>query len=67
MSRAIIDQIVEQLKVMPQPMQQQVLQFARELGQSKIQGIPGKDLLKFAGTLPPDDLALMKAAIEQDW
>jgi hypothetical protein len=29
-------------------------------------GIPGKDLLQFAGLIDPDDLALMRQAIEED-
>ena len=32
----------------------------------KIQGTPGHKLLKFAGSIPPDDLTIMQDAIEQD-
>lgn len=34
---------------------------------ARVQGIPGKELLQFAGTIEPDDLALMKKAIEEDF
>lgn len=66
MSLSIIDQVIEQLSNMPQSLQQKVLQFALLLGQVRIQGTPGKKLLKFAGSIPSDDLTLMQNAIEQD-
>ncbi|MBW4620277.1 MAG: hypothetical protein KME17_13100 [Cyanosarcina radialis HA8281-LM2] len=66
MSIAIIDEVVEQLKVMPQHLQWQVLEFVRELVKSEMRGTPGQQLLRFAGSIPPDDLQLMHEAIEQD-
>ena len=66
MSLSIIDQVVEQLSYMPQSSQQQVLQFARMLSNTKIQGTPGQKLLRFADSIPSEDLALMQNAIEQD-
>jgi hypothetical protein len=30
------------------------------------QGVPGRQLLRFAGAIPPDDLDLMRQAIEAD-
>ena len=66
MSLSIIEQVIEQLRVMPQPLQWQVLEFARTLGASEIQGVPGQQLLQFAGAIPSDDLQLMQEAIEQD-
>ncbi|MEO0538876.1 MAG: hypothetical protein AAF215_34090 [Cyanobacteria bacterium P01_A01_bin.123] len=65
MSLSIIDQVIEQLSNMPQSLQQQVLQFARMLGQVRIQGTPGHKLLKFSGSIQSDDLALMRNAIEE--
>ncbi|MEO1353239.1 MAG: hypothetical protein AAFW84_31500 [Cyanobacteria bacterium J06635_15] len=65
MSLSIIDQVIEQLSNMPQSLQQQVLQFARMLGQVRIQGTPGHKLLKFAGSIQSDDLALIRNAIEE--
>jgi len=44
----------------------QVLEFARTLAGSTIQGVPGWQLLRFAGAIPPDDIQLMRSAIEQD-
>jgi len=64
MSISIIDQVVEQLRAMPQPLQSQVLNFARTLADSKIRGVPGQQLLRLAGAIPSEDLQLMEEAIE---
>jgi hypothetical protein len=66
MSISVIDQVVEQLRSMPQPLQWQVLEFARTLISSKVKGVSGQQLLRFAGTIPIDDLQLMQEAIEQN-
>jgi len=66
MSIPIVDEVVEQLKGMPQHLQWQVLQFVRSLAKTEVQGIPGQQLLRFAGSIPADDLKLMNEAIEQD-
>ncbi|WP_016951482.1 hypothetical protein [Anabaena sp. PCC 7108] len=66
MTTSIADQVIEQLKIMPQDLQYEVLAFARSLTKSKIKGVPGKELLKFAGSIPKEDLQLMSEAIKQD-
>ncbi|NJL41979.1 MAG: hypothetical protein HC840_06685 [Leptolyngbyaceae cyanobacterium RM2_2_4] len=66
MNIPIIDEVVEQLKVMPQPLQRQVLEFVRSLIKAEVRGTPGQQLLRFAGSIPSDDLQLMCEAIEQD-
>ncbi|MDJ0620643.1 MAG: hypothetical protein QNJ63_28570 [Calothrix sp. MO_192.B10] len=66
MNIPIIDEVVEQLKVMPQHLQWQVLEFARALVKAEVQVTPGKQLLRFAGSISPEDLQLMQSAIEQD-
>jgi hypothetical protein len=66
MSIPLIDEVVEKLKVMPQPLQRQVLEFVRSLAKIEIQGTPGHQLLRFAGSIPSDDLQLMHEAIKQD-
>ncbi|QSV54160.1 MAG: hypothetical protein HEP80_10010 [Dolichospermum sp. UKL201] len=65
MTTSISDQVIEQLKIMPQDLQYQVLEFARNLTNSKIKGVPGKQLLRFAGSIPKEDLQLMSEAIAQ--
>ena len=66
MSIFIIDEVVNQLKVMPQHLQWQVLGFVRALAKAEMRGVPGQQLLRFAGSIPPDDLQLMREAIVQD-
>lgn len=46
-------------------MQQRVLAFTRALAQTAPQGVPGRKLLRFAGTIPLEDVQLMQEAIEQ--
>jgi hypothetical protein len=63
---ATIDQeIAKLLHRLPQAEQQRVLDFARELADVTPHGIPGADLLAFAGRIPPDDLRRMQDAIEE--
>jgi hypothetical protein len=66
MNVSIIDEVIEQLRTMPQDLQWQVLVFARTLVKAQNQGTPGQQLLRFAGSIPVDDLQLMREAIEQD-
>jgi hypothetical protein len=42
-----------------------VLEFARALVTTCVRGVPGHALLQFAGLVEPDELALMKQAIEE--
>ncbi|MGB0564138.1 MAG: hypothetical protein ACPGVO_20405 [Spirulinaceae cyanobacterium] len=66
MSTSIIDKVVEHLHLMPQNLQQKVLNFTQTLSTKPIQGTPGHRLLRFAGAIPSADLHLMQTAIEQD-
>ena len=61
-----INQVVEQLRTMSPHLQGRVLEFARMLVNAEVRGTPGKELLRFAGSIPPEDLQMMSAAIEQD-
>lgn len=51
---------------MPQHLQWQVLEFVRALVKAEVRGTPGQQLLRFAGSIPTDDLQVMREAIEQD-
>lgn len=65
MNSSIIDEVYERLKVMPHSLQQQVLEFTRNLADSTtIRGVPGSQLLRFAGNISLDDIELMRGAIE---
>lgn len=56
------------LELLAPDQQWQILEFARTLAASplRIKGVPGPALLRFAGTILPDDLAAMVAVIEAD-
>ncbi len=64
MDMPIVDKVIEQLMALPQELQWRVLEFTRGLAQSTPHGVPGKQLLQFAGTISPDDAKLMSEAIE---
>lgn len=65
MSAPIVDKIAEQLKVLPYESQWRVLEFTQALAAASPRGVPGSQLLPFAGVIPPDDLQLMQQAIEE--
>ena len=56
-------QLREQLQHLPSEQQHQVLNFARALVKSRVYGVQGKDLLKFAGTIDPEDLVTIEQTI----
>ncbi len=62
----IMEKVIEQLKILPYELQWRVLEFTRALTLSTPHGIPGKQLLHFAGSIPLDDLQRMREAIDQD-
>jgi hypothetical protein len=65
MNTPIIEQVVEQMKDLSQDMQWRVLEFTRALAISAPQGVPGSQLLQFAGAISPEDAKKMRDAIEQ--
>lgn len=65
MAIPVLNQIVEQVKALPDNLQHQVLDFARSL-RSLSRGTPGSYLLQFAGGISMDDVASMREAIESD-
>jgi len=72
MSDAVIAEVVEQLESLPTDLQQQVLAYAKRLASLAQCGASGQSLLRFAGLIPPDDLELMRQAIDEgceqvDW
>jgi hypothetical protein len=66
MSNVIINEVVEQLRTLPDNLQQEVLRFTQKLNISSKRGIPGKNLLHFAGVISHEDLEIMRQAIESD-
>ena len=66
MGNTIKTRVIEQLETLPENLQQQVLEFVQALQTLARRGVPGKQLLQFAGAIPLDDLELMRQAIEQE-
>lgn len=66
MEPPIVEQVIEQLKALPKDLQRRVLGYSRALAKSSPpSGSSGQQLLRFAGTIPQDELRLMSDAIEQ--
>lgn len=66
MDTSIVDKVVEQLKGLPSELQWRVLEFTRALTISTPHGVPGQQLLRFAGSIPFEDVEVMREAIERD-
>jgi hypothetical protein len=64
-AQTLESEIREQLDQLPPRQQRQVLEFARSLVATQIRGVPGKDLLHFAGSIDAEDLNAMKQAIDE--
>ena len=64
MDTLVLDEIVKKIKSLPDNLQRQVLIFVDALHTSSMRGTPGRQLLEFAGTIPLDDLEIMKQTIE---
>jgi len=60
-------ELLKQLDQLPIAQQQQVLEYARTLAAQppEPRGIPFHELLKFAGTISPEDCKAMTEAIEE--
>ena len=61
----IINEVVGPLETLSQPLQRQILEFVRSLVRAEVQGASELQLLRFADSLPADDLQLISEAIEQ--
>lgn len=61
----IKQEIVKELDKLTPELQLQVLTFVRKLRLSPAEGVPGKELLRFAGILTPEEAELMERAIEE--
>lgn len=58
-------EILSHLHNLTMPQQREVLAFVRTLATAPV-GIPGKELLAFAGTVEAHDLAALQQAIDTD-
>ncbi|MCW5206229.1 hypothetical protein VU08_04770 [Desulfobulbus sp. F5] len=64
MNTGLVAEAAAQMAALPCRMQEMALRFIRELSLSGKRGVPGKNLLKYAGTAAPDDLKAMSEAIK---
>ena len=60
----IATEIYEKVQILPNNFQYQVLSFVRTLETFTQEGTLGKNLLKFAGTIPLEDLEVMSETIK---
>ena len=58
-------ELEERLNQLPLDLQRRVLDFASALVTSRPKGTKGQALLRFAGTIPQEDLQEMSRAIEE--
>lgn len=55
---------MQELEDLPNHLQQDLLEYVRELRSAKPRGVLGRELLQFAGTITKDDAEAMRKAIE---
>lgn len=63
MENPVITSVRERMEWLPTDLQQLVLEFVQTLQASARQGLPGKELLQFAGAIPADDIVLMRSVV----
>jgi hypothetical protein len=61
---AVKKELIDQVGRLDYEHQRRVLDFARALAMTGPKGVPGKQLLSFAGAIPAEDLKAMQQAIE---
>ena len=61
-----VQEIVERLDKLTPVQQKRILNTVLSLLGEPIRGISGKEMLKFVGMFPPEDLEQIKQAIEED-
>jgi hypothetical protein len=59
------EEILREIDHLPLHFQKRVLDFVRTLKSTLDEGVPGRELLCFAGILPPEEGKLMSQAIEE--
>jgi hypothetical protein len=62
----IADRVRELVALLPENLQQQVLEYANELSQATPRGIPVRDFQAVTGLLSDEDAEAILHAIEQD-
>ena len=63
---SIAQEILDEIHKLGKGQQAEVLEFVRSLTRSAMAGVPGKTLLRFAGTIDREDLDKMTETIQAD-
>lgn len=66
MNSEIISEAAARMAKLPYNLQERALNFIKRLTLPDKSGVPGRNLLKYAGFIPPDDLNIMSDVIEND-
>ena len=64
-STTVEKDIHEQLGRLPIEQQRQALEFERAFVTTRVHGVPGKDLLRFEGTINHEDLMTIEQTIKE--
>ena len=64
-STTVEKDIHEQLGRLAIEQKRQVLEFARSLATARFHGVPGKDLLRFEGTISHKDLITIEHSVKE--
>jgi hypothetical protein len=62
-TKTVKDEIIDQVDRMAAPQQRKVLDYARRLTMPA--GTPGRELMRFVGSIDPADLEAMSHAIQE--
>ena len=60
------EELEKQMEQLPAGMQRRVLDFARSLAKPAPRGTPGRELLRFAGIMTPEEGKEFLQSIEED-
>ncbi|RIK40659.1 MAG: hypothetical protein DCC55_14390 [Chloroflexi bacterium] len=63
MENTILARVIERIELLPSDLQYLVLEFVQTLQSSTAQGVPGRELLQFAGAIPAEGLSQMHQAV----
>ena len=66
MNSEIISEATAQMANLPYNLQEKALDFIKKLTLPDKSGVSGRNLLKYAGLIPLDDLNIMKDVIDND-
>jgi len=64
--KTIIYEIIEKLEQLSEQQQKQILEYVKPMLQGAPQGTPGRELLRFAGAIPMEEIEQIRQAIDQD-